>query len=596
MHSYIRPHEYVAIRLPSDATRIVEVVPNTTVSLGKYGTFPTNQIIGRPFYLTFEIQDPVGGKGNIELRVVSAAELHAEALISEGSGEADGEGEELEMTKDAAPMRTNRDIIDEASTQKLTLEEIEALKKESTGAGKEIISRLLESHSALDQKTAFSLAKYTLRKRKKYMKRFTVFPLDVHVLTNYMLEKDAPRVMELRNEVVGMVGCFANVHHGGNVSLQEALASKPNGRYLVVDETGGLIVAAMAERMGILYPHHDDDEENRGDAETEQQAHSGPLNSETNENMEVDSKEQDASKPRHLRRPAMSASGNTITLLHAHAQPNLSLLRYFGYDADSPDESHPLYTHLKAVSWLQLLDPNADSIYANKPEVIPDSTLFTWKPSKRSMYFRKQNRWARVRSVVDEARAGGFDGLVVATLMEPASVMRHTVPLLSGSAPAVVYSPSVEPLVELIDLYSTARKTAYISRRQELQSQKQLQQPSTPQPQPGEQKQGQEQSEDTNENGKRDASDSPGPDLDLPELDAEFPVNPTLLLAPTLHTSRVRPWQVLPGRTHPLMSGRGGAEGYVFHAIRVLPTREYIQAAGHPCRKRRKVKSEEQTT
>lgn len=31
MHSYIRPHEYVAIRLPSDATRIVEVVPNTYV-------------------------------------------------------------------------------------------------------------------------------------------------------------------------------------------------------------------------------------------------------------------------------------------------------------------------------------------------------------------------------------------------------------------------------------------------------------------------------------------------------------------------------------------------------------------------------------
>jgi hypothetical protein len=29
---------------------------------------------------------------------------------------------------------------------------------------------------------------------------------------------------------------------------------KPHGRYAIVDETGGLVVAAMAERMGILYP------------------------------------------------------------------------------------------------------------------------------------------------------------------------------------------------------------------------------------------------------------------------------------------------------------------------------------------------------
>ena len=537
-----------------------------TVSLGKYGSFSANQIIGRPFYLTFELQHNPNDV-ELPLSIITWAELHAEALISEGSGEADGEAEELELmvTKD---MRTNREIVDEGSTQKMTLDEIEALKKESTGAGREIVSRLLESHAALDQKTAFSLAKYTLRKEKKYIKRFTVLPLDVRLLTNYMLEeRDAGKVMELRTELLGMIGCFANVHHAGNVPLERQ--SKPNGRYLVVDDTGGLLVAAMAERMGILYPQH-------ADSNTE-----GEATGDDNDGQEK------AAAPRHARRTHMSASSNTITLLHAHAQPNLTLLKYFGYQMDSPDESHPLHTQLKTVSWLQLLDPSADPIYANEPEVIPDSTLSTFKPNKRTAYHRKRIRWTRVCNIVNETRAGGFDGLVVASLMEPASIFKHTIPLLAGSASAVVYSPSVEPLVELMDLYSTARRSAYVLRKRELET-KYLQKQSSP-------SSSSDGDHDASMNGHHDHDTSDEAPVDLPELEAEFPVNPSLLLSPSLHTARVRPWQVLPGRTHPLMSGRGGAEGYVFHAVRVLPSAECVQAAGNPNKRRKKEHSKEQS-
>lgn len=513
--------------------------------LGKYGSFPANQILGRPFYLTFEILDTPGEDGNI-LRIVPAAELHAETLITEGSGEADGEGDEVDTDSDG--MRSNRGIVDSTSTQKLTLEEIEALKKESTGAGREIVSKLLESHSAIDQKTAFSLAKYTLRKRKKYIKRFRIVPIDVSVLTNYMLhEKDAPRIMELRDELIGLIGCWANVHHGGNLPADEILPSKPNGRYLVVDETGGLVVAAMADRMGILYPDQPDEETN-GNPSTQPGTNT--------------------SAQRPVRRQAMSASGNTITVLHAHATPSVALLRYFGYEQDSPDESHPLFTHMKSVSWLQLMEPESDPIYANEPEVIPDSELATYKTNKRSGYYRKRNRWARVRSVVDETRAGEFDGLIVASLMDPIGIVKYVAPLLSGSAPVVIYSPSVEPLTELMDLYSTPRKSAYVFRKRELEER-------APQ---------QSTSRESEEPSQNDEPLS----VDLSELEQEFPVDPTLLLSPTIQTSRVRPWQVLPGRTHPLMSGRGGAEGYVFHATRVLPARETIQAAGIS-RKRRKI-------
>jgi hypothetical protein len=156
---------------------------------------------------------------------------------------------------------------------------------------------------------------------------------------------------------------------------------------------------------------------------------------------------------------------------------------------------------------------------------------------------------------VDEGRAGNFDGLIVSTLLEPASVLKTMVPLLAGSAPVVVYSPTVESLVELTDMYSTARRTAFINKKRELESQS-----------------------------------SEGEAVDLSSLHEEFVVDPTILLPPTLQTSRVRPWQVLPGRTHPLMTGRGGAEGYLFHGIRVFPTTQNIQAAGN-VRKRRKVET-----
>ncbi|OXV06065.1 hypothetical protein Egran_06167 [Elaphomyces granulatus] len=566
MYSFIRPNQYVVLRLQSDALKVVLLAPNTNIPLGKYGSFPANQIIGRPFYLTFEILDrPDEIKDGHVLRIVPATELHTESLITEGSEEVDGMIEDTDLTEDGdVPIRSHPETGDDTPCQKLTLAEIETLKKQATGAGKEIIAKLLESHTALGQKTAFSLAKYTLRKRKKFLRRFTVLPMDVSLLTEWILEeKDAPRILELRDELVGLIGCWGNVHHCGRTTMEEAVDSKPNGRYLIVDDTGGFVVAAMAERMGLLFP---DEEDDNVQADPDGQLSSSPREDgpamdedEYNPASQVEPPP-NGKEPtrRRLRLKPMSASENTLTLIHAHPQPNLSMLKYFSFNPDRPTNAHPLHTHLKSLSWLQLVDPSADSIYANEPPSVPDSVLSSWKPGKRSMYFRKRNRWQRVRGVVDETRAGGFDGLIVASLMEPTTILKHTVPLLAGSASVVVYSPTIDPLVELVDFYSTARRTAYIATKREWEEQQSHQSPV-----------------------EARASQA--------ERELLFPVDPTLLLGPSLQTSRVRPWQVLPGRTHPLMTGRGGAEGYVFHATRVLPSSDRITARGNSTRKRRKI-------
>jgi len=446
---------------------------------------------------------------------------------ADGDGTIGKDGVEYEVVslEGKVVMRTNRETIDDTARQKLTMDEIEAMKREQTGSGKELIAKILESHSALDQKTAFGLAKYTLRKAKKYLRRFTVLPLDTTLLANWILyEKEPMKIMEIREEILALIGSWSNVHYGLHTppdSVPDSASKAVGKRWLVVDETGGLLVAAMAERMGILYPVEDDE--------------AVDVMKEVNGAAHNPSKPEDSldllSRSAEMQNMSMSAESNTITLIHGNAQPNLNLLTYFDFDLTSPTISHPLYSNLKTLSWLQLLHPEEDTGY-QEPEALSEGALQGLRAGKRGNYYRKRRRWERVKSVVDETRAGGFDGLVIASVMTSATILHHAVPLLRGAAQVVVYSPNVESLAELADYYSPARRTAFLT----------------------------------------------DPSPDFPNDD--FPLNPTLLLTPAIYTARCRPWQVLPGRTHPLMTGKGGAEGYVFTATRVLPAEGKVEARG----------------
>ena len=522
----------------------------STISLGKYGNFQANHLIGRPYHLTYEILDKDEVATGSGLRVVPAAELYANIgdeatttppATSEGETSSGKNGVEYEVVGEGGEViiRTNREIVDDAGTQRMTMEEIELLKFEGAGSGKDLIAKILKSHSALDQKTAFALAKYTLRKTKKYMRRFTVLPLDVPLLARWMLlEKEPMKIMEIREEMLALIGSWSNVHCALPHQIQDmdqAAGKAGEGRWLIIDETGGLLVATLSEKLGVLDPQQ------AQILETEKRVFvdKGDVEAATNGNsINHHSSTPPYSAANHVY--STLAASNTITLIHANAQPNLSLLRYFGFDSANPVSSHPLQRHLKTISWLQLLAPTEDNAY-REPDLASDEVLHSWKSGKRGNYYRKRRRWERVKSIVDETRAGGFDGLIVASVMNLASVLHHTVPLLRGAAQVVIYSPHIEPLAELADYYSTARRTAFVT-------------------------------------------NPPEPDT-LPTED--FPVDPTLLLTPTIQTARCKPWQVLPGRTHPLMTGRGGAEGYLFTATRVLPAEGKVEARGNY--KRRKL-------
>lgn len=510
-----------------------------TVSLGKFGSFPSNALLGRPYYCTYEILED-NFEDECPLRIVSAAELHVAALTADASTPSEPDDIDLPATAQDidAIIRNNQLTVDDPSRQALSMSEIEELKTSSSS--RKLIEKLLSSHSAISEKTAFSLAKYTNRKQRKYLKRFTVLPVDVSFLvTWYLHEKEAPKILELREETLGLIASCSNVQCG-----QGSLPDSVTGRWLVVDDTAGMLVAALAERMGILYPSEPLNESRPAQSPVQMDEGNKPTNNGNHPTL----------KRRRPHPDTSPSNSNSITLVHSATQPNLSMLAYFSYDpncssgnSSTPAESHPLHHRLKTLTWLQLLSPEDDVAYA-EPEVFSDEALAALKSGKRGAYHRKRRRWQRLKSIVDETRTGSFDGLVVASTIHTTDVLHHLAPLLRSGAPVVVYNPYLEPLAETLDAYSSGRRAAYIS---------------------------------ATEAGKEPA---------IPSED--FPADPRLLLGPSLQTAQAEEWQVLPGRTHPLMTTRGGAEGYLFTATRVSPATGSVKAHGNFIKKR---KTAEQT-
>lgn len=623
VHSLIQPDSWVALRLPNGSTRLLQITPNTTISLGRYGSFPTNLIIHRPYNLTYELQDKApSGETFHRLRIVPASELHADVIAEEEAAAASPSAQDNAASEDAiisatdgveyslvdnetgaVVVRSNRETIDDNARQTLTAQEIEVLKQNGTDAGKDLIAKLMLSHTGMDQKTTFSMAKYKLLKEKKFLRRFTVLPVDVSNFGNYAIhERDANKIMEMREEMVGLLGCWGNVHYseGGHAELDDSPQTtkteqeeidevtkprQPEGtRYLVVDDTGGFLVAALAERMGVLYPRDVEGDVVDGSQEPQDSPTKAPprtTDSEAKDTVMADSenvsqpdlvpsvkRDHDGNSKNNTARPESTdspqplkkrahpprksdfhipyATTNTMTLVHTNGQPNLTALNYWGYDSNNPNHPpHPIHDHLLPLSWLQLLEPNFDSVYSTEPPVKSADDVASWKPNRRGNYHRKRRRWARTRYIVDNTQAGGFSGLVVASTMDPISVLRPLLPLLEGGAAVAIYSPHVESLAALADCFSVARRAAFVGL--------------TPPP---------------------EVAGKTAEELERWEGTEDFPLNPTLLLGVQIHTSRARKWQVLPGRTHPVMTAKGGAEGYVFTAWRARPAEGRIAARG----------------
>jgi len=127
----------------------------------------------------------------------------------------------------------NRSLFDTNTSQKLSAEEIETLKREKTG--QELVDLLVANSSTFEKKTQFSQDKFLRKKKQKYVLSFTVVPaIPLHVCDTYFA-KNARDSLYLRSDTLAQLLGHANIRAGADV--------------LIVDSCAGIVTAAAAERL-----------------------------------------------------------------------------------------------------------------------------------------------------------------------------------------------------------------------------------------------------------------------------------------------------------------------------------------------------------
>jgi tRNA (adenine-N(1)-)-methyltransferase non-catalytic subunit len=110
---------------------------------------------------------------------------------------------------------------------------------------------LKESHATFDKKTAYSQAKYLQKKGKKFHKVFTPIKPTAYSVNEYFYIKNPDKIRGMRMDTLSQLLSYSNVHAGCKL--------------LVVDDTQGLVVSALAERMagsGTILGMYDGDSPN----------------------------------------------------------------------------------------------------------------------------------------------------------------------------------------------------------------------------------------------------------------------------------------------------------------------------------------------
>ncbi|EEB07545.1 tRNA methyltransferase [Schizosaccharomyces japonicus yFS275] len=432
----IRENDPVFIRLPSENVRFIHAKPNNTISLGKFGSFLTNSLIGQHYDEYFEIYEPR------KIRVVQRFT-----------------NEELEDES-----KNNKELVDSGSNQKLQHEEIEKLKGNlKTGSLKDekLIEQIAQSSTTFDKKTSFAQAKYLARKGEKYFQKFHALKPCMEVIARYMLERDPTKVLDLTPETIGLMLTLANV--------------RPGGRYLVVDESGCLLLGSLMERV--------------------------------NRKCQV-------------------------MLIHPNEQPNNSCLELWG--SSFTEEALKKNESLRTLNWLHAVDPEEELREFEVADIDPEA-FEALKPRHKKRYLHRKAFYAKLKSDMEDYAAGNYDALLYVSNYHPKTTLKYLLPKVGLSCPVIIYSPYQNTLVETS--HALVSYTHPVSHS--------------------------EVQEGTEKPVEVEAFDK--------------------LLGLDIHEARQLSYQVLPGRTHPLMTQRGDM-GYILSAIKVRNFNNILAAGRFPKR------------
>lgn len=208
MTNLIQEEDHIIIR-KDNVYRLLQVKKGRQVYFDKQ-KMDLDGIVGFPYGSTFEIRE----------KRLCKVDHTPDCADQEAEG-----GNEV---------RDNRFLVDDNQSQKLSREDIEAL-KDSGITGEKIIEQLIENSTTFKDKSGYSKVKYLKKKRKKYLNVVNIFKVTTRLLAQMYYAQGPLKIMNLRLDSLAQIMSSCNVHSGG--------------RYLVVENCLGLIVGSVLERL-----------------------------------------------------------------------------------------------------------------------------------------------------------------------------------------------------------------------------------------------------------------------------------------------------------------------------------------------------------
>ncbi|XP_055228523.2 tRNA (adenine(58)-N(1))-methyltransferase non-catalytic subunit TRM6 isoform X3 [Gorilla gorilla gorilla] len=129
----------------------------------------------------------------------------------------------------------NRNIVDDGKSQKLTQDDIKALKDKGI-KGEEIVQQLIENSTTFRDKTEFAQDKYIKKKKKKYEAIITVVKPSTRILSIMYYAREPGKINHMRYDTLAQMLTLGNIRAGNKMIVMETCA--------------GLVLGAMMERMG----------------------------------------------------------------------------------------------------------------------------------------------------------------------------------------------------------------------------------------------------------------------------------------------------------------------------------------------------------
>jgi len=222
-NSIVYEGDYVILISSDGSQRITQITKKGHAKISKVNV-KLDPIIGAKWGTAFEFS-----QGTL---IPTAEPDDVDEEIETGEGESNQIIVEEEKQD---PSITDQNEEKLAQKQKISSDDISQMREKGV-SGENIIKALMQGNSAFQEKTKFSQQKYIKKKRKKYMKLVKlVQPSALNLCKTYYYNKPG-KINYLRFD------SLAQMLHLGNIQA--------NSNVLVIDNTAGLVVGAVAERLG----------------------------------------------------------------------------------------------------------------------------------------------------------------------------------------------------------------------------------------------------------------------------------------------------------------------------------------------------------